>query len=266
MFGDGRFRMAVHSSTNTYIPVRIRTSVDRLDAGRWAVLRNHDTALMGRRFTVIRAQFARVQPRPLLVVLAAVFAGLSVVLVVAAAVTTTPLVLLAAVPLAMTALLMWYQGTGRLTPGAFGRRGRRRGRRGRRHVTRSTAGGTSRSGHRQEWEGGERRRTTFREEAAREARYRARRQARRHARQEADGGGGAGTASAWTNRRERADQLGGLTRAEAYDVLGLDPTATDAAVRDAYREKAKRAHPDTAGGSAESFQQLNDAYERLLED
>lgn len=198
------------------------------------------------------------QPRPLLVVLAAVFAGLSVVLTVAAAVTATPLVLMAAVPMAITGLLMWYQGTGRLKPGVFSQR-----RRTRRRSTRTPFGGGSRVTARQ----GRNRRegsrgTTFREEANREARYRARRQARN----EATVGDGSGTSGARANRRERADRYDGLTRAEAYDVLGLDPSASEDDVRAAYREKAKTAHPDTDGGSAESFQDLNDAYERLIDD
>lgn len=215
---------------------------------------------------MVRSQFARVQPRPLLIVLAAVFAGLSVVLVVAAAVTATPLVLLAAVPLAMTSLLMWYQGTGRLAPGLF-RGGRRRRRRRR---TRTTVGGASRTARHRGSDGGRNRwETTFRDEVSREARTRARRRERRrerhHTRDETVGRGGSSTSGTWRDRRGRSDRLGGLTRPEAYDVLGLDPSASDETVRETYREKAKRAHPDTEGGSTESFQELNDAYERLID-
>lgn len=47
--------------------------------------------------------------------------------------------------------------------------------------------------------------------------------------------------------------------ARAYEQLGVDPDATATEVRDAYRSRAKEAHPDR-GGSAEAFKQLQDAY------
>lgn len=238
---------------------------------------------------MFRSVYAGVTSRPLLVVLAAVFAGLAMLLFVGAAVSGQPLVLLAAVPLVMTAGLMWYQGTGRLASGMFGRAARtrrrtnRRTRRRRRHSDpRTTDGGASGStggaarasarggrgargddgsgGRGDPWE------RSFDEEARREARHHARREARRRARSEESASQSRG---AWDQRRTSrrgTDRHGGMSRAEAYDVLGLDRSATDEEVREAYREQAKTLHPDTDGGSTEEFQELNDAYERLVDE
>ena len=41
-----------------------------------------------------------------------------------------------------------------------------------------------------------------------------------------------------------------------YEILGVDVTASKRAVRDAFRAAAKRAHPDTPGGSAKAFDAL----------
>lgn len=232
---------------------------------------------------MVGSPLAAVRPHPLLVVLAALFVGLSVVLVATAAVTGAPLALMAAVPLAITGLLMWYQGTGRLTATAFrGGAGRHR----RRHGRRSTVGPTGgRGGGADE---GEPWADPFWEEVEREARTRSRRRAQRRQRRRRTGRAEAAGPSAgerpgsdhgtrWddvagargrrrSGERTRAHDpaVGGLTAAEAYDVLGLDGPAGEDAVRDAYREKAKVLHPDTDGGSAEAFQELQAAYERLV--
>ena len=50
--------------------------------------------------------------------------------------------------------------------------------------------------------------------------------------------------------------------ANLYDVLGVDKQADAAAIRKAYRGKAKRAHPD-GGGSAESFELVRLAHDCL---
>jgi ferredoxin len=47
-----------------------------------------------------------------------------------------------------------------------------------------------------------------------------------------------------------------------YEVLGVDPDADEAAIRRAYRERAKDAHPDQ-GGSRREFQLVRAAYEEL---
>lgn len=244
---------------------------------------------------MFRSVNAGVKSRPLLVVLAAVFAGLAMLLVAGAAVSGQALVLLAAVPLAMTAGLMWVQGIGRLTTGLFGpgSNNRRRARRYRRRVSdpRTTDGGASGSpdgaragvgdrvaaGQRAATAGGGRGgdpgERSFDEAARRARRARARRQARRDARaREGDARGGESDASTsrggWDARRTgrgRSARTGGMTAAEAYDVLGIDPPATDEEIRDTYRERAKTLHPDTDGGSTEQFQELNDAYESLVD-
>jgi curved DNA-binding protein CbpA len=50
--------------------------------------------------------------------------------------------------------------------------------------------------------------------------------------------------------------------ADHYAVLGVAPSASPQAVRQAYREQAKVQHPDK-GGSATEFQRLQEAYEVL---
>lgn len=55
------------------------------------------------------------------------------------------------------------------------------------------------------------------------------------------------------------------TRAQAFEVLGVDPDADDATIKQAYREKVKQVHPDTEGGDQEQFKQVTRAYERLTD-
>lgn len=49
----------------------------------------------------------------------------------------------------------------------------------------------------------------------------------------------------------------------AHVVLGVEPDATDAEIRDAARERIKEMHPDS-GGSAAEFQRVQEARETLL--
>lgn len=46
---------------------------------------------------------------------------------------------------------------------------------------------------------------------------------------------------------------------EWWEVLGVDRTATDAQIKDAYIDLAKKYHPDVPGGSAEMFDMLTKA-------
>lgn len=49
-----------------------------------------------------------------------------------------------------------------------------------------------------------------------------------------------------------------------YAILGLEPGASSAAIRAAYRTRAKSLHPDV-GGDAEAFLELRVAYRILTE-
>ena len=53
-----------------------------------------------------------------------------------------------------------------------------------------------------------------------------------------------------------------MTLKDAREVLGVSSASTPAEVRQAFREAAKRAHPD-AGGDERAFRQVVDAYQRL---
>jgi len=50
---------------------------------------------------------------------------------------------------------------------------------------------------------------------------------------------------------------------DPFEVLGVDPDASDADIDQAYRRRVMQTHPDQ-GGSARAFQRVKDAYERIL--
>ena len=58
---------------------------------------------------------------------------------------------------------------------------------------------------------------------------------------------------------------------DAYTILGIDPSATDEEVKKAYREMAKKHHPDKVSylgedvrkAAEKKFQEINDAYDRI---
>ncbi|WP_309606700.1 DnaJ domain-containing protein [Phenylobacterium sp.] len=54
-----------------------------------------------------------------------------------------------------------------------------------------------------------------------------------------------------------------ITLKAAREVLGVGPWASSADLRRAFREAAKRAHPDRAGGADARFRQVVEAYRRL---
>lgn len=54
-----------------------------------------------------------------------------------------------------------------------------------------------------------------------------------------------------------------VERARAARVLGVDVDATPREVRDAYRLRARKVHPDVSGRDADAMAELNAAYEAL---
>ena len=51
---------------------------------------------------------------------------------------------------------------------------------------------------------------------------------------------------------------------DPFSVLGIDPDASEAAIKRAYRQRAKETHPDRGGSDAE-FKRVKDAYEAIRE-
>lgn len=173
--------------------------------------------------------------RTVLVGITATFVGLTALLVVAGVV-VNPLLLAVAVPFGVAAYLMWFHASGRLRE------------RVRREADR--IGPTERERARQRARAGENRRDAYRSAGA---------------------GGRTGTGASRSGRfgngsrdpRDRAPSARAMSEREAYATLDLDPSADRETVRSAYREQAKRLHPDTEDGDEEAFKELNRAYEVL---
>jgi len=165
----------------------------------------------------------------LIVGLAAVFAGTTVLLAVLAF-AYQPFLLLFALPFGIATYFLWYHASGRLTDRV--RRTADRDRRRRANAAAEGPGGFEGFGP------GRRAAGSRGERAGRSDRSR---------------------------ERPRTD-TNEPTIAEAYQTLGVDPGADEEAVRAAYRELAKSTHPDADSGDAEEFKQVTRAYERLVEE
>ncbi|WP_254840748.1 J domain-containing protein [Natronomonas marina] len=162
----------------------------------------------------------------LLVGLTFVFAAMTATVLLIAVAAFEPVLFVLAVPLGAATALFWYQSSGKL---------RERVARSRRRGTADGPGGGFGAGARRE---------------ARRDRERARRgqRQRRGRRQRGPAGRQAAT---------------GLSPAEAYRRLDLDPGADESDVKRAYRRKVKDVHPDR-GGDEEEFKRVTEAYETLV--
>lgn len=85
-----------------------------------------------------------------------------------------------------------------------------------------------------------------------------RRRARAWRRRNRNASGGRHTAE----QRSASEERVSLSDRQAYRALGLDPGASEDAVRRAYRERVKEVHPDRGGDEAE-FQRVTAAYRQL---
>lgn len=54
-----------------------------------------------------------------------------------------------------------------------------------------------------------------------------------------------------------------MRKSRAREILGVEPGATAAELKRAYREQVKRAHPDRKSGSKSAFSLVTEAYDRL---
>eukprot|EP00397_Hematodinium_sp_SG-2012_P000409 GEMP01000409.1.p1 GENE.GEMP01000409.1~~GEMP01000409.1.p1 ORF type:complete len:1601 (+),score=465.87 GEMP01000409.1:27-4829(+) len=64
-------------------------------------------------------------------------------------------------------------------------------------------------------------------------------------------------------KSEVIDEMARLHENAAYAILGVDPLASDEQIKRAYRQIAMACHPDK-GGDKEDFQELTNAYEKIM--
>ena len=172
---------------------------------------------------------------PLVLGLAALFAGMTVLLVVGAVVSGSLVALFVAAPLGLTSYVMYYHGSGKLARLVY-----------RQHQARRYREANAERGG---FGAGPRTRGRAQTRSEREARA---------------GFAGSGRSRSGGRRPGRPGGASGPTRAEARDVLGVTVGADGDEVRRAYREKVKDVHPDRGGDPAE-FKRVTTAYDRLRE-
>ena len=177
--------------------------------------------------------------RTIIVGMAATFIGLTVLLLVAGIV-VSPVLLAVAVPFGVVSYFLWYHASGKLRE------------RVRREAAR--AGPTEREQARRRARTAEHRRSAHRTAGATDGGF---------GRAAAGGARGAAGPGGRRDPRDRAPPTRGMAESTAYETLGLDRTADQETVRAAYRERAKRLHPDSEDGDEEAFKELNEAYETL---
>lgn len=192
----------------------------------------------GERLTGQEAHGDGVERSPLVLGMAAVFAGFTVLLVVLALAFRELLVFVVAVPFAVSTYVFWYHATGRLADRVRRERGRAAG--GGADAGRGGFG----AGPRENWEP----RGDGRARFGPGGRF-------------GPGRGPRGRQRAGGQRRAPGADPG-PTDAEAYRTLDVEQGADEATVRRAYRERVKEVHPDR-GGDEEEFKRVTDAYEQL---
>ena len=180
--------------------------------------------------------------------LAVVLGGLTVVLT-GLAVVSSPAIIFVAAAFGAATYFVYYHASGRMASRVYQRVERQARVDGGRRQTGA--------GPREEWEpprdGATAREVAGGSRRARQARERARRRQQRQQQRRQQGRRATGTPTANS----------GLSAAEAYQRLGLDPSADQSTVKSAYRQKVKEVHPDTDSGDEQAFKEVKEAYERL---
>ncbi|MGB9956003.1 J domain-containing protein [Haloferax prahovense] len=187
--------------------------------------------------------------------LAAVFAGITMLLVVLAFAYRQLLLLFVAVPFGATTYFMYAHVSGRLEE------------RFRRTRVRADAGRGG-FGFRSERQRGDRRETGGFGAGPRGDPQEGPRAGRFGPNDGPDGGFDGGR-----RRRRARDGSGtrarpprrGMSRQKALETLDLDDDASEDEVKAAYRKRVKETHPDSKTGDEEAFKRVNRAYERLTE-
>ncbi|MCU4754394.1 J domain-containing protein [Halobacteria archaeon AArc-curdl1] len=176
---------------------------------------------------------------PIVLLMAASFAAMTALLAIGSVVSRSPVAFFVAIPLGATAYFMYYHGSGKLLERLH-----------RREMRQQAADNQRATGQRGGFGAGPRQGRGPRTRAEREARF------------GPQGRAGFGVQDRYDSQHRAPSASSGPTRAEARTVLGVEPTADQAAIKQAYRERVKDVHPDR-GGNEDEFKRVTAAYERL---